>query len=111
MSYDEHLVGLLREALAEEDAISEVAMFGGVAFLLHGHIAVAATSHGGLLVRVGRASVGAALKRAHAEVAVMGGRPMKDWIRVGADGVASSRSVAAWARRGADFVRTLPPKQ
>ena len=111
MAYDEDLVSLLHEALAGEEGISEVPMFGGLAFLLHGNIAVAATSRAGLLVRVGRESVDVALKRAHSEVAVMGGRTMKDWILVGSEGVASSRAAAASARRGADFARTLPPKR
>ncbi|HEX7609918.1 MAG TPA: TfoX/Sxy family protein [Solirubrobacteraceae bacterium] len=110
MAYDEELANLLREALADEDGLSERPMFGGLAFLLAGNMAVAVSGRGGLLVRVGREGAAAACERPHAEQAVMGSRPMTGWVRVGAEGVRGIRSVRVWARTAADFTRTLPPK-
>jgi hypothetical protein len=110
MAYDEELANLLREALAEEEGLSEKPMFGGLAFLLGGNMAVAVSGKGGLLVRVGRDGAAAACKRPHAEQAVMGGRPMTGWVRVGAEGLSGIRAVKVWARMAAGFTRTLPPK-
>jgi hypothetical protein len=110
MAYDEELANLLREALAEEDGLSERPMFGGLAFLLGGNMAVAVSGKGGLLVRVGHERVAAACKRPHAEQAVMGSRPMTGWVRVGAEGARGIRSVKVWARMAAEFTHTLPRK-
>jgi hypothetical protein len=110
MSYDAELANLLREALGERDGLSEVPMFGGLAFMINGHIAVAASGKGGVLVRVGPDGAAAACERPHAEPAVMGSRPMTGWVRVGAEGVRGIRAVRVWARMGADFAGTLPPK-
>jgi TfoX/Sxy family transcriptional regulator of competence genes len=110
MAYDEELANRLREALSGEDAISEKKMFGGLAFLLHGHITVSASGRGGLLVRLDPAKTDAALKRPHASLMNMGGRTMEGWIRVAPQGVATKRDLAAWVRRSLDYVRTMPPK-
>jgi hypothetical protein len=110
MAYDEELANLLREALAAEEGLSERPMFGGLAFLMGGHMAVAVSGKGGLLVRAGTEGAAAACRRPHAEQAVMGGRPMSGWVRVSAEGVRGIRAVRVWARIAADFTRTLPPK-
>lgn len=101
---------MVREQLAEEDGVSEVPMFGGLAFMLDGNITVALTSDGGLLARVGPDGTERALKRSHAELAVMGKRTMKGWVKVAADGLRTRRSLAAWVRESVRFTRTLPPK-
>jgi TfoX/Sxy family transcriptional regulator of competence genes len=110
MAYDEELANRLREALAGEDAISEKKMFGGLAFLLYGHMTVSASGRGGLLVRLEPAKADAALKRPHASLMNMGGRTMEGWIRVAPEGVATKRDLEAWVRRSLDYVRTMPPK-
>ena len=74
MAYDEDLANRLRELLADEDAITEKRMFGGLAFLLHGNMSVSASRNGGLLVRIDPADTDAALARPHVELMQMGGR-------------------------------------
>jgi TfoX N-terminal domain len=110
MAYDEELAQRLREELAAEDGATEKAMFGGLAFLLDGNMAITASSHGGLMVRVGIDAAGDALARPHTRQIEMRGRPMTGWIHVAAEGVRTKRQVRAWARRGIEFTRTLPPK-
>jgi TfoX/Sxy family transcriptional regulator of competence genes len=110
MAYDEDLANRLRELLADEDAITEKKMFGGLAFLLHGHMSVSASRTGGLLVRIDPADTDAALARPHAALMKMGGRTMDGWITVAPDGLMSEPALAAWVERSVAFVKTLPPK-
>jgi TfoX/Sxy family transcriptional regulator of competence genes len=108
--YDEDLVHRLRELLAREDAITEKKMFGGLAFLLHGNMSVAASRNGGLLVRIDPADTDACLARPHVSPMEMGGRSMDGWITVAPDGLRTRPELAAWVRRGVAFAKTLPPK-
>jgi TfoX/Sxy family transcriptional regulator of competence genes len=108
--YDEDLVHRLRELLAREDAITEKKMFGGLAFLLHGNMSVAASRSGGLLVRIDPADTDACLARPHVSPMEMGGRSMDGWITVAPDGLRTRPELAAWVRRGVAFAKTLPPK-
>jgi hypothetical protein len=110
MAYDEELAHRLREEPAGEEGLTEKAMFGGLAFLVHGNMAVTASSHGGLMVRVGTEAADDALARPHTEQIEMRGRPMPGWIHVAAEGVRTKRQVGIWTRRGVGFMRTLPPK-
>jgi TfoX/Sxy family transcriptional regulator of competence genes len=110
MAYDEDLANRLRELLADEDAIGEQAMFGGLAFLLHGHMSVSASRNGGLLVRIDPADTDAALARPHTALMEMGGRTMNGWITVAPEGLKTKRELAPWVKRSVTFVRTLPPK-
>jgi TfoX/Sxy family transcriptional regulator of competence genes len=110
MAYDLDLANRLREQLADQDGVSEKAMFGGLAFLLHGNMAVSAFSRGGLMVRVGPDAIDEALSRAHTEAIQMRGRPMPGWVHVAAEGLQTKRQIAAWVRRAMDFTGTLPPK-
>ena len=110
MAYDEELANRVRELLADERAVSEMPMFGGLAFLLHGNMSVALSSQGGLLVRVGPQKSDAAAGRPHASVMQMGKRRMTGWIRVAPEGVKTKRELKAWVRRGVGFTGTLPPK-
>jgi hypothetical protein len=107
---DEELAHRLREQLAGEEGVIEKAMFGGLAFLLHGNMAVAVSSHGGLMVRVGVEAAENAVARPHVTQIEMRGRPMPGWIHVAAEGVKTKRQLGVWARRGVEFTRTLPPK-
>ena len=107
MAIDEKLTGHVRAALADTGSVREVAMFGGLGFLLNGNM-VAAASHRGLLVRVGEPGLSDALARG-ARPMIMNGRQMKGfvWIPEGAD----ARAVKSWLRRARAFVETLPPKK
>jgi TfoX/Sxy family transcriptional regulator of competence genes len=110
MAYDEDLANRVREQLAGEQAVTEKAMFGGLAFLLNGNMAVSASSRGGLMVRVGADASDDALSRPHTQLLEMRGRPMPGWIRVAPEGLSTTRALSAWVRRGVEFARTLPPK-
>jgi TfoX/Sxy family transcriptional regulator of competence genes len=110
MAYDEDLANRVRELLAGEPAMSEMRMFGGLAFLLHGNMAVAVSSKGGLMLRCDPDDMDAALARPHTGPMVMRGRPAKGWLRVEADGVRTKRQLEPWVRRGSAFAHGLPPK-
>jgi TfoX/Sxy family transcriptional regulator of competence genes len=110
MAYDEDLANRLRELLADEDAVTEKKMFGGLAFLLNGNMSVSASRNGGLLARIDPADTEAALARPHVELMKMGGRTMDGWITVAPDGLKTKRELAAWVKRSVAFARTLPPK-
>jgi TfoX-like protein len=110
MAYDEDLANRIREQLAGETAISEKAMFGGLAFLLNGHMCVSASGRGGLLARVDPDESAEALSEPHASPMEMRGRQMPGWIFVEPEGVDSDEQLAGWVERSRAFVRTLPAK-
>jgi TfoX/Sxy family transcriptional regulator of competence genes len=110
MAYDEALAARIRELVVEEPAVTEKKMFGGLAFLVDGNMAIAASGQGGLLVRVDPDESAAVVATSGASVAVMRGRPMPGWLRVAADDVKRRQALSAWVRRGVTFARTLPPK-
>jgi TfoX/Sxy family transcriptional regulator of competence genes len=109
MAYDEDLAMRVREQLADQDAITEKEMFGGLAFLLAGNMSVGIRGSE-LMVRVGPEGAEDALGQPHARPFDMTGRPMKGWILVAEEGIASERGLAAWVVRGVGFARSLPPK-
>jgi TfoX/Sxy family transcriptional regulator of competence genes len=110
MAYDEDLANRLRELLADEDAITEKKMFGGLAFLQHGNMTVSASRNGGLLARIDPVDTEAALARPYVELMRMGGRTMDGWITVAPEGLRTKRQLAAWVKRSLAFVKTLPAK-
>ncbi len=110
MPYDEELANRIRELLADQPGVTEKAMFGGLAFLLGGHMTVAASRSGGLMVRVGREATGEALAKQHTELVEMRGRPMPGWIRVGPDGLRTKRELGWWVGRAVAVAQRLPPK-
>jgi TfoX/Sxy family transcriptional regulator of competence genes len=111
MSYDEDLANRVREQLSDEDGVTEKQMFGGLAFLLCGNMAVGLSGSGELMVRVGPDATERALAKPHTRLFDMTGRPMRGWILVAPEGVATARQLSAWVRRGLEFARTLPPKR
>jgi TfoX/Sxy family transcriptional regulator of competence genes len=110
MAYDEDLANRLRELLADEASITEKKMFGGLAFLLHGNMCVAASRNGGLLARIDPAETDACLARPHVALMEMGKRTMAGWLTVAPEGLETERELAAWVKRSVTFVKTLPPK-
>jgi TfoX N-terminal domain len=111
VAYDDVLAERIRELLLDEPEVTETKMFGGLAFLVGGHLAIAASREGGVLVRVDPATSGSLVARTAARVAVMKGRPMEGWLRVDLDGLGTKRQLAAWVGRGTGYARSLPPKQ
>jgi hypothetical protein len=90
--------------------ISERRMFGGLAFLIGGHMAVAASGGGGILVRVDPAETPSLLAEPHIARMEMGGRAMDGWLRVSSDAVATDEALRSWVERGVVYARSLPPK-
>lgn len=111
MAYDQDLAERIRELLADEVAVTEMKMFGGLAFLIGGHMAIAASGEGGALVRVDPAASDGLVAQTGAEVAVMKGRAMDGWLRVDSERLRTKRQLAAWVDRGSSYARSLPPKK
>jgi TfoX/Sxy family transcriptional regulator of competence genes len=110
MAYDEELADRIRELIGDEPALKEQKMFGGLAFLVGGNMAIAASGQGGLLVRVDPAESDALVESTGAEVMEMRGRAMAGWLRVHADSVRTEDELAAWVDRGVSYARSLPAK-
>jgi TfoX N-terminal domain len=110
MAYDEDLANRIRELLGPEHGLDEKRMFGGLAFLVNGNMAVAARGRGGLLVRVPADGIEKLLQRAHVHPMVMAGREVRGWLGVDAIAVKTTRQLASWVNRGVEYARTLPPK-
>lgn len=110
MAYDEDLAHRVRELLADQPALTEKAMFGGLAFMLQGNMSVAVSGRGGLMVRVGADAADEALSRPHTQPVEMAGRQMRGWVRVGPDGVKTERQLSGWVRRGVTHALSLPAK-
>ena len=111
MAYDEDLANRIRELIAGEEGVVEQKMFGGLAFLIGGHMSVSASGRGGLLLRVPPAETESLLAKPHAGPFEMRGRTMDGWLRVESDGVKTKRQLERWVKRGVDYARSLPPKQ
>ena len=110
MAYDEQLAHRVRGRLGTVDGVTERAMFGGLAFLVDGNMAVGLTGGGELMVRLGPDAGDAALDEPYTRPFDMTGRPMRGWILVEAAGIATGAQLGAWVERGVAFARTLPPK-
>lgn len=110
VAYDEDLANRIRELIGAERDLSEQAMFGGLAFLIAGNMAVAASGQGGLMVRVDPDETEALAAKPHARPFEMRGREMRGWLRVDPEGVDTKRQLEPWVRRGVAFARSLPPK-
>ncbi|QZT64931.1 TfoX/Sxy family protein [Mycolicibacterium austroafricanum] len=110
MAYDAGLADRIRELIAAERGVEEKAMFGGLAFLINGNMAVVVSSKGGLMVRVPRDQTEALLSRDHVEPMVMGGRETRGWLRVRPAGITTKRQLKPWVTHGIEYARALPPK-
>lgn len=110
MAYDEELADRIREAVDGEPGLSEQRMFGGLAFLVHGNMAVAASSKGDLLLRADPAASESLTADPQVDRMVMRGREMDGWLRVGLGALASDADLRRWVDVGLDYARSLPPK-
>ena len=110
MPYDEDLANRLRKLLADEDGVREKRMFGGLAFLLHGNMAVAASHTGGLLARVDPADAGQWIEPPKVAPMEMRGRAMDGWLMVAPEAVEDEAGLGEWVERSVTFVKTLPAK-
>jgi TfoX/Sxy family transcriptional regulator of competence genes len=110
MAYDEQLADRIRELIAPEPDVDERRMFGGLAFLVGGHMTITASHEGGILVRVDPEEADRLVARSDAAAAVMRGREMRGWLRVDDTRLRTDRQLATWVDRSVAFARTLPPK-
>ena len=110
MAYDEELANRIRELIGDEPRLTEKKMFGGLAFLVGGNMAISASGRGGVLVRVDPADSEQLLSTTHAHVAVMRDREMPGWLRVDPEHLRTKRELAKWVGRGVAYARSLPPK-
>ena len=111
MAYDEALAERIRDQLADEPNLTEQKMFGGLAFLIGGNMAVAASGQGGLLVRADPEESDTLVAETNARLMEMRGRQMRGWLRVDAGEVESKRELAKWVELGVGYARSLPPKR
>ncbi len=111
MAYDEELATRVREFVQDEPGLTEKKMFGGLAFLVNGHMAVSASSKGGLLLRVDPAKTESLVREPEVgRFEMRGGREMDGWLRVDATAVETDRELRRWVRLGVGYARSLPPK-
>ena len=111
MAYDEDLAVRIRELVAKEKGLSEKKMFGGLAFLIGGNMAIAASGQGGILVRVDPEQSDKLVATTKASAAIMRGRPMPGWLRVDVADVRTKPQLSKWVRLGTAFARSLPAKR
>ncbi|MGY2704697.1 TfoX/Sxy family protein [Nocardioides sp. HB32] len=110
MAYDERLAERIRELVEGEPGVTEQRMFGGLAFLVGGNMAVAASHEGGLLLRVDPDEAEQHLAHPHTDPFVMRGRAMNGWLRVVPEGVGTDVELRRWVNVGVTYARSLPPK-
>ncbi len=111
MAYDEDLADRIRELLGNERGVVEKRMFGGLAFLVKGHMSVTASRLGGLLVHVDPQESASLLKKPHTAPFVMRAKTLDGWLRVEPEGVRTKRQLEPWVTRGVAYARSLPAKK
>jgi TfoX/Sxy family transcriptional regulator of competence genes len=110
MAYDVELADRIRAVVQAEPGLTERRMFGGLAFLIHGNMAVSASSQGGLLLRVDPAQAESLVSEPQVRRFEMRGREMDGWLRVAAEVVESDDDLRRWVRHGVTYARSLRPK-
>jgi len=110
VAYDDELAARIRGMLAGEADLTEKRMFGGLAFLVGGNMAIAASGQGGIMVRVDPAESGALVSGTAATMAEMRGKAMPGWLRVSAEHLEGDADLEEWVGRGVGYARSLPAK-
>ena len=110
MAYDEELAGRIRALLGDQPALTEKKMFGGLAFLIGGNMAIGASGQGGILVRADPDQSDALVAASTARPMEMRGREMRGWLRVEADDVGTDAELSKWVDVGSTYARSLPAK-
>jgi TfoX/Sxy family transcriptional regulator of competence genes len=111
MAYDHDLADRVRRLIGQGEDVSETRMFGGLAFLVGGNMAIAVSGQGGVLVRADPLESDELVATTDAEFAVMRGRPMAGWLRVGPDHLQTRDELARWVAVGTTHARALPAKR
>ena len=110
MAYDEDLADRIRSVISDRHAVTEKRMFGGLAFLVNGRMAVSASGQGGLLLRVDPGETESVVREDGVTRFEMRGRTMDGWVRVAPSATASDQELARWVKAGMDYAGSLPPK-
>jgi TfoX N-terminal domain len=108
VAYDQELAHRIREIVRDEPGLTEKRMFGGLAFLIDGHLAVSASGQGGLLLRIDPADAPALVERPGAGRFVMRGRELAGWLRIDPAELTTTGELASWVTRGVTYARSLP---
>ncbi len=108
MAYDEELAQQVRTCIGSAPGSTEKRMFGGLAFLINGNLAVSASGQGGLLLRVDPAATDVLVQRAGAERFVMHGHELDGWLRIHPSSVRDHTELQRWVDIGVGFARSLP---
>ena len=110
MAYDEGLAERVRGVLEDRGKVSERRMFGGLAFMMRGHMTVGIVKDE-LMVRVAPETHAHVLHEAHARPMDFTGRPMKGFVFVSPEGLESDADLQRWVERGVEYAASLPPKE
>jgi hypothetical protein len=111
VAYDEELARRIRQLVGDGADVTEKKMFGGLAFLVGGNMAISASGNGGVMVRTDPAASDAVVAGSAAEVVVMRGRPMPGWLRVATEHLGTEAELAKWVEMGTAYARSLPAKR
>ncbi len=110
MAYDEGLAQRIREQIEGTPNLAEKKMFGGLGFMVGGHMAVSAYKGGDLMIHCGKEESAAYIREPGARPMERGGKAMKGWVIVSADAVEEDADLAKWVCRGRDYAMAQPPK-
>ena len=111
MAYDEKLADRIRDLVGDEPDLKEQKMFGGLAFLIGGNMAIAASGQGGILVHSDPEESDSLVASTDAYVMEMRGKQMRGWLRVDPEHVGTKRQLAKWVELGTGYARSLPAKR
>ena len=110
MAYDEELAHRIREVVEGEPGLGEKRMFGGLAFLVNGNMAVSASGQGGLLLRIDPGQADSLVDQEHVRRFVMRGREMDGWLHVDVESIETDDELRRWVSHGLTYARSFPPK-
>ncbi len=111
MAYDQELADRIRRIIGSDPDLTEMKMFGGLAFLISGNMAIAASGGGGAMVRVDPQQSHTLTATTNATLVEMRGRAMPGWLRVSSDDLGTDDQLTPWVERGISHARSLPPKR
>jgi hypothetical protein len=109
MAYDEGLAERIRGLLDERSDVAEKRMFGGIAFMVRGHMAVGIVKDD-LMVRVGPEAYGTLVREPHARRMDFTGRPLKGFVYVASTGLEADAALERWVEHGIVYATSLPTK-
>ena len=109
MAYDENLAERIRKLLADQPGCTEKKTFGGLSFLLQGNVACGVLKDD-MIVRIEPSQHDSAIANPHVRTFDYTGRPMKGWIMIGPNALASDEDLKEWALKGVQYALSLPPK-